>query len=336
VSDDTPTASRQNPPRPSAGRRWGIVATVVSAFAVLVMLVVLVGLVSSAPALCAGCHEIKPRAVAWATSPHAEVWCYQCHDEQRPWYKFPVTSAVRTGYLWRDVQAHLAKDFSSLNRGNEGRVLVVPDERCRRCHTPTRAASRDGILIDHPVHAKNKVACTTCHFATAHPLTGTDGLAMELCFRCHGLAPGSKAPGACPACHPKSFNLRPPTHRGNGWRTKHGAFALNDRAPCRMCHLDSFCRDCHKLEMPHPDGWASERTGHVAVAKRHRDWCENCHTGKPDMCGMCHHGGYDRAKGPWIAQHKLMVRKKGASFCAECHKTSYCVGCHTTRRVSGP
>jgi RecJ-like exonuclease len=152
---------------------------------------------------------------------------------------------------------------------------------------------------------------------------------MQQCFNCHGRTPGAKAPGTCDVCHPKGFSLRPVSHAPASWETGHGKAALNKQQPCEMCHEKKFCADCHGLEMPHQADWAKGTPNkHSVAAAKDRQVCAKCHTEKPDLCGMCHHKGWEPTKGPWVKEHPDMVRKRGADFCMQCHEATYCFDCH--------
>ncbi len=197
-------------------------------------------------------------------------------------------------------------------------------------------------------------------------------LTMDACFRCHSLEPGAKAPGACDACHPKGFQLVPATHRVSGWykrfaeskghakaaleesNTVRAAAKLNaEHEPldpehaagpvltpsseinsCLTCHKTSFCNDCHKLPMPHPESFAKN---HGREGTRNPAACGNCHARSAteasgtDFCNACHH---PRSKPgvSWRATHRNAVIADGSKGCLECHDSRYCETCH----VSGP
>jgi nitrate/TMAO reductase-like tetraheme cytochrome c subunit len=300
--------------------------------ALLGLAAVLVGLdrLTSSPALCMSCHEMGVRAHAWTESPHANVKCVSCHVPDRPWYAFPETLYSRGALVGRDVVKHFAATVSVVDTRPAG-VAPMSDAVCEQCHDPNRKPTAGlGILIDHPKHAKRNGACVSCHITVAHPKEsrGTAVSFMGMCFTCHGLEKGAKAPATCTLCHPADFKLRPETHTTGKWMKQHGKVKLADPKQCGMCHKQSFCDGCHGVQMPHPKGWA-QRTGHPVAAKRDRDVCAKCHGGKLNMCTMCHHKSYDPAKGTWVQQHFNEVRDRGAAFCLqECHSPVTCANCH--------
>lgn len=151
---------------------------------------------------------------------------------------------------------------------------------------------------------------------------------MKECFKCHSIVKGSKAPGACDACHLKGVDLHPDSHKIGDWLKRHGKVAIADRQQCAMCHSAEFCRTCHGVAMPHPPGWEKGKTGHGPVAKQDLTVCARCHKGSTNLCTMCHHGGFASRKGPWVKTHSEMASQTGAAFCFQCHDAVFCAMCH--------
>ncbi len=184
-----------------------------------------------------------------------------------------------------------------------------------------------------------------------------DFMKMRACFRCHTQTPGElkedgkaakegdakeglvpqEAPGECSACHPAGFELRPASHFEAGFYTRsgdsagHAQGAKQDKAYCAMCHNEErFCDACHKVPMPHPDGFTDD---HGESGTAQPGVCANCHnkSGRPtadtEFCNACHHEGSDPTK-PWVPQHFVSVRDKGAGACFDCHAPTFCARCH--------
>ncbi|MBE0476955.1 MAG: NapC/NirT family cytochrome c [Coriobacteriia bacterium] len=107
---------------------------------------------------------------------------------------------------------------------------------------------------------------------------------------------------------------------------------LSEVSYCGTCHdKQEFCNDCHGVEMPHPAGFEK---GHGEAGKKSPDVCANCHTSEgrvtatsTEFCNACHHKDGDPTK-PWIPQHFVPVRAKGASACFDCHDPVFCARCH--------
>lgn len=293
--------------------------------------------VTASPAVCAACHDMRPKVETWRTSAHNQVGCPACHEDPRRWYEFPQTLAVRSVMLGRDVKAHLAGAEATAAVPYDA-ASAIPDYRCDACHDPSREVTmRYGTLIDHKEHAKRNRSCVSCHLWTAHPDPEVERplLMMEMCFGCHGRAADADAPGTCDVCHPPTFEERPESHAPSDWKDVHGKDANKVGQPqCLMCHDDTYCLDCHGVEMPHPAGWEAGATGHGPIAIEGRDVCARCHEQGLDFCSMCHHEGYDPTKGPWAKQHPDTADERGTAFClTECHAPTYCVYCHTTGRI---
>jgi len=297
----------------------------------VLLLVVAFDLGTASPRFCTSCHEMDARGHSWSQSSHAAVTCVKCHQAPHPWYALPQRLAGRTQLLARDVTAHVAGDYEDPVDSRVPGTQPVKDEICLQCHDVNRkATSGFRILIDHPAHAKRNGSCVSCHVRTAHPVE-TRGKAitfMAQCFTCHGNGPEAKASGECGLCHPADYKLFPESHTAATWKKKHGTVAIEDPKQCEMCHTKEFCTGCHGVQMPHPKDWTRGKDGHASVAQLNRAVCERCHGTNPDSCTMCHHKSYDPAKGPWVKQHFIAVRDKGALHCLDCHSPLFCVRCH--------
>lgn len=146
----------------------------------------------------------------------------------------------------------------------------------------------------------------------------------------------------CVACH-KGLKSAPSSHRKSDWRRKngkdlgvHAANFKGEPSGCEICHgagepnKNSFCKGCHKYEMPHPDQF---KKNHLATGKKDPGKCRFCH-GYKEICSNCHHEGASTTK-PWLQVHGGVVNKDGGAACFEkCHPDrNFCVKCHTSRKV---
>jgi len=315
--------------------RWLAVAVLVVA-----VLVIAFDAVTASPALCGSCHEMKTRAHSWERSAHTGVKCWQCHQEPRPWYAYPMKLADRAQLLSRDIRAHSTRETTAPVDSRVPGTEPVKDDVCLQCHDANRkATSGFRIKINHVEHAKRNGSCISCHVRTAHPIEDRSNplTLMSQCFTCHGTPEKPEASAACSLCHPTGYKLLPQSHANTrAWQQRrHAVTAKHDPKQCTMCHQQSFCDDCHGLPMPHPDDWTKGEQGHAAVAETNRAVCTRCHTEKPDPCSMCHHKAYDPAVGSWVRQHPAEVKKQGTSSCLDCHATSYCVQCHVSWATDG-
>jgi hypothetical protein len=274
--------------RDPANRPRYIMWTGVWLFVFAIFLVIIGGVVTSTRFFCAeSCHGVQNDTIAaYRNSSHAQVSCVACHE--------PVNTDSVTYMLAKakSVLTELPETATGayrfpLNKGSAYALNVkeMPDKQCTQCHNENlrKVTPGSGIIIDHAVHTKNKVTCTTCHNRCAHNEVGLtlklknnvkheDFLEMDACFRCHDLAGKRRAAGTCSGCHPSGFKLVPDTHEAAGWLPKgHAEAALESRTKfgeakaeatdlidegvaadvavpvehCSTCHLESFCSDCH-------------------------------------------------------------------------------------------
>lgn len=318
------------PAKLSGSERRRRAAVVVVTVVLLLAAAVVFDAVTASPRFCGSCHSMEAREASWSVSPHVVVSCVTCHEEPRPWYAKPVTLYERGALLARDVRWELGGRSRTATGGAGAPSHEVEDVVCLQCHDSNRrATSGFRIRIEHAEHAERNGSCLSCHIDTAHPHGVSVPISlMERCFNCHGTAEQPKASAECGVCHPSGYEVLPQSHKDAVWQERHGAIALAEPQQCDMCHTKESCTDCHGLEMPHPDTWARGQKGHASIAQRERATCARCHTEKPDLCSMCHHKSYDPSKGDWIKQHFIEVRRKGTTYCFECHSPVYCVQCH--------
>jgi len=370
------------------------------------------------------CHKVQDDTItAYNNSTHSEISCMACH---MPVGADPVTFLFHKAQALGELYLTATDNFEiPLNGGSHlaQDAHHMGSEQCTQCHnlenrevTPSR-----GVLIDHEVHSENSVHCTLCHNRVAHneegiefvnvdPESGElnighpDFMTMTACFRCHGFEEGAEAPGACSACHPSDFELKPESHfaadfypeghadmaleeierveaaRAAGEHGEEGAeegaeseegteseeataapegdeessllgvseahateaeegdrewelVAVEEVNYCSTCHRESFCTDCHGMEMPHPQEFIEEE--HPEVVQTMADKCEFCHhQSETFFCDSCHHGTaveweFDPAIA-WQTQHASTVVANGTQGCLErCHEVQFCYDCHT-------
>lgn len=335
---------RQNfglPPPPDLHNpRYQLYLIILIAAIIFILLLGAGAYVTSQPNFCRLCHEMEPQVKSWEKSLHAKVTCYACHIRPGP-ASFLQAKAQLAVMVYKHVTGLYEKP---INKGNK-LSKKIPTENCEQCHVPKRLPTpRAGLLIDHKIHKKNKILCTTCHNRIAHTnLKGyTNYLTMRGCFRCHGHTKTAKAPGECKKCHSQRFDLFPASHKiATWWAPDHGKFAKKDRAFCKMCHVSTFCRNCHGLDMPHQRAtWVFGKKEHTKVGSQKPELCAKCHGKEPNFCDSCHHKGYDTVTGPWLQLHPTRARKAGITSCFDCHGPVYCSYCHTRgvkpKSIKGP
>lgn len=214
--------------------------------------------------------------------------------------------------------------------------------RCPECHSlldqPGKVYPSLTSGFQHGFHLADGTQCADCHLVPTHTQEGIKHPTMDKCFGCHSQEDASGPPGGCSACHPSDFSLKPLSHDDPNWlpaaerrdsvRGQHTNTEVEDRQKqCGLCHGPTFCTDCHKLDMPHPDGWRDE---HSTVAKQvGGSACRFCHPER-QACAACHHKGYEPGGPPWVELHPSVVHADGAAGCIGCHSSKTCAHCHVT------
>jgi hypothetical protein len=220
-------------------------------------------------------------------------------------------------------------------------LLVGNFAICGDCHTLLdRSASSNPALVEafaHAPHLAQGAKCDECHLVPTHTETEIRKPDMVKCFGCHSLTDPSKPPGTCSTCHPPDFPLKPTSHEDPTWlptteqlvttRATHPAAAQKSQKECQICHAPSFCKDCHGVDMPHPDNWQAGHSDEAATVGG--QVCLQCHP-KSESCSACHHPGYKVGGTPWVQLHPVAVQNNGVTPCLVCHSTITCAHCHTT------
>jgi len=105
---------------------------------------------------------------------------------------------------------------------------------------------------------------------------------------------------------------------------------------CSTCHLETFCTDCHGMEMPHSEEFKTKTHPELVATKYDR--CQMCHAPETTFfCEKCHHGEqvgweYDTTA-DWRTQHGRATVETGVSACTTtCHEVQFCVDCHAAEQ----
>jgi len=219
-------------------------------------------------------------------------------------------------------------------------------------HGKISETKMDKCDLCHQVKKNNYEFCNDCHHGTQIDWKYDTKVDWKLQ---HGKAVTEKGVDAClGACHEKKFcidchaktNPIPASHKAKDWLhnkltvTKYGTSAaaptaahavnaLKNVDSCEICHGTGginakFCKDCHGMEMPHPDSF---KKNHVSSASS-KAKCSTCHQFK-EVCSDCHHAGAKNGVA-WQKQHSKVVDANGAADCFKCHEDKkFCVDCHT-------
>lgn len=205
-----------------------IIWTGVAVLMIAAFMVVALGVTSTFWFCSEGCHKVQDDSIiAYTRSTHSEISCMACH---MPPNADPVSFMLHKAEALGELYLTVTDNFELPLNGDSGVALAMTSSQCTQCHNLKNrtVTPSEGIKIDHKAHEEVNAACTVCHNRVGHKedfeLTlidpesnkpnkkHADFMSMTACFRCHGLEKGAAAPGACAACHPANFDLKPANH----------------------------------------------------------------------------------------------------------------------------
>lgn len=324
--------------------------------------------------VCADCH-IPPGQGRMSVSDSIQVaTCWSCHEHETDEH-FRVDQQceschvplAETSFPRQRIEAltkpvsHEAEDFvleghGDLAPGRADRCATCHvRERCEACHVdtglleiqalpaapesmslpvmdahyPEPGSHQDAGWIDgHQVQAST-AACSTCHTSDdcrACHVAVVPAVVEMLPTREVATAPGVMLETRSPESHASLFFME-----------AHPSLASSDDRSCQMCHVQTFCVECHDAAPDggyHPSGFMAR---HAADAFSRASDCANCHSAQV-FCRECHSeggltsagrlgGGYHDGGPVWLLRHGQAARQ-GLESCASCHKQTDCVQCH--------
>jgi len=172
----------------------------------------------------------------------------------------------------------------------------------------------DEVRFSHSRHVELEGGCESCHAGLIQADAPDPAFAvrMDACVRCHEQR---QAASDCAACHLEIDTLwKPPSHL-LGWVRAHGAAVRSPHhaeqgSRCSLCHEDSSCAACHRVELPvsHNQFWRLR--GHGVAAMIDRTSCSTCHIATD--CNACH--------------SEMMPASHTASFSGT--RSNHCLACH--------
>ncbi|MBI1945794.1 MAG: hypothetical protein HYS27_08865 [Deltaproteobacteria bacterium] len=230
------------------------------------------------------------------------------------------------------------------------RAPWLREATCIECHDEVPAFSVRArvrglsVPFDHRPHATS--SCASCHVASTPPIEPPAGAppaaehrliaTSATCFSCHERDAEAPREAACARCHEREQRRVKPDSHGATWQRQHArdAFALmpaEHGASCTLCHRESVCVACHRVERPrdHDGLWRTRLHGSAASWDRAR--CQTCH--EPGQCVACHREEEPaNHRGAWTSTHGLVARAKDDASCATCHRQTFCNDCHRGAR----
>lgn len=309
-----------------------------------------------------GAYQLATKTYATPLNPLSELalnskhmssgQCTQCHSENRLITPHESIVIDHEAHESRGIQCSACHNRVAHPEDEIEITMVVPG-------TDQPAARHANFMT--------MTACFRCHTLSAESPSGGEFKAPGTCSVCHpadfDLKPAShEADGFYPAGHADlaTMELDPATGRPaevvakpvlHGESEESSGTGESNYAPegedshvlevapvsavdyCATCHdVNTFCVDCHGVEMPHPSDFL---TNHAEAGEKSAESCSRCHGGQgqpikgggTDFCNNCHHKGADPGR-PWLEQHMDQSRKTGAQACFECHNPTYCAACH--------
>jgi len=295
--------------------------------------------------------------------------CTQCHSENREITASPgiiIDHKVHeenevTCTLCHNRVAHNEEGIEFVNVDpksgelNKGHVDFMSMTACFRCHSLEKDAKAPGACAK--CHPKGFELKPPSHLAKDFYPKKHAELALEAQAEVEKAAAGEEGAegegteGEAPAEESKegtessSLGVDKAMAQGveNPWAEEMPS--VEEVNYCSTCHLDTFCTNCHGMEMPHPAEFkepkkADDPAGHPALSKTKAAKCDMCHQTKKTnflFCNNCHHGTasswtYD-PKVAWETQHAAAVTKNGVAGCLEkCHEKKFCLDCHTKKQ----
>lgn len=274
------------------------------------VMIVALGVTSSYWFCANGCHKVQDDTIiAFDASTHAEISCMACH---MPVNADPVTFMLHKAEALGELYLTVTNQFELPLNGESEVALEMPSTQCTQCHGDNRRITpSEGIIIDHVIHAENDVACTICHNRIAHKedfeltLEGNSKhenfMEMTACFRCHSQESDGIAPGACGACHPKEFELKPANHTQPGFYEKGG-----ESSGHAQMALDAL-------------GISKDESGTVEAAEGSLTTASNA----ADEADEADEPAPSEAKG-----EGHLPPMGDIFYCGTCHASSFCEDCH--------
>jgi hypothetical protein len=284
---------------------------------------------------CAPCHldlgDVSVPGLIFGHGNHLLISCDGCHSRM----------PHRGGNDVERVPMEVCFACHGINHGDQGELAT---SECRDCHTPSfelRPGSHGTAWKGEP-HAK------------AVDASGVNG-----CMMCH------RDPAQCNDCHaaeaPEVRQFEAVYHSIVTPRPKGPSVLIQPKGPvsmsqCIYCHKDVddilpgrliFAHADH-IVRNYPCQVCHERFPHTEVGLDRPDMmsCYRCHglnhnshgQVATDKCDACHPKEFDLMPGDHTKRFILGTHKERANsdpaYCAMCHASSFCVGCHRGQKVS--
>ncbi|MSR62507.1 MAG: hypothetical protein EXS08_08685 [Planctomycetes bacterium] len=236
--------------------------------------------------LCGGCILVdalrsRERGLVFSHRLHVleeQLECVSCHEsaevEETPGMPSPDSCAV----CHDELDAKLPPERA---------VAALFDAQLfRGVHA---SALADEVVFSHLAHVGPVGNCGACHREIdANEVVDKDvAVSMEDCQRCHA---EKQQPNECQSCHSEITRAWAPPNHARDWTKLHGRACRRTDPPtsddCALCHQDSACEQCHRVEAPQSHDQNFRLRGHALLARVDRSSCATCH--EPALCDRCH------------------------------------------------
>ena len=260
---------------------------------------------------CAGCMLVDAlssgeRGLVFSHALHVGeegLECVSCHEnaevEETP--GMPAADSCAVCHAELDAEKPPERQIASLFDAGVFRAL---------------RASRldDEVHFAHLAHVTGVQDCGACHrdIEESRAIDASVAVEMQDCQSCHA---ERALPNDCADCHSEiDADWAPPSH-ARDWKKLHGrACRRSDPQPaddCFLCHKDSTCAQCHRIEPPESHDVHFRLRGHAVLAQVDRAACATCH--ESATCDRCH-------------AESLPVSHRGASWGST--RNTHCLTCH--------
>lgn len=276
--------------------------------------------------ICGQCHAVSTAYGSTLDSQHPDVGCLACH--RNPSIGGRLSADFRA---WRNL--------GSLMTDGVRQEKHVDNDACLACHDTVmdEATRSKKIKMSHREVIDAGWRCGECHGNTGHSLDKTKAKlqnpSMDKCFGCHA---SRAALRKCSLCHvdrpseeetPTDVRAMGTIAHGPGWN-KQGHSLANQRT-CNTCHEKTFCKKCHKIELPHSkESWPYQHGAFAALAPKS---CPQCH--KTQLCDDCHKIAMPHP--PEYERGHLSESKSNNDICYNCHFRDQCEACHVAHLKHG-
>ena len=187
----------------------------------------------------------------------------------------------------------------------------------------------DEVVFEHLAHVGTLGDCAACHrgIDANEAVDASVAVDMAACQRCHearGLA------DECASCHREITERWAPPSHARDWKKLHGpACRRNDPRPaddCMLCHQESSCEQCHRIEPPQSHDAFFRQRGHAVLSRVDRTSCATCH--EPATCDRCH------AEALPVSHRSSTFGNTLNTHCLTCHFPLEGEGCRTCHKTA--